>query len=436
VTDTADDDGWQRLHPLTPVLRSGRIALLLLFLLGQQGLRRETPVPPALLLVAGVVVAGAFGYVSWRVMRYRLTPTELQVESGVLTRRSRRVPLARLQSVDVVRPLFARALGLAELRLEVAGGGETEAPLSYLSDDDAQRLRVRLLDLAAGRAGQEQRDQPAEAPEQLLVAVPTWPLVASTVLGAPLVVAAAFMPVVVVAAAVGAEAAGAVVLAAVPVLLGVGSFAVRRVLAEYGFTVSDAADGLRLRHGLLETRSATIPRGRVQVVRVREPLLWRRFGWVRVEVDVAGYAAGSGDEQAATTALLPVAPKPLADALVARVLGADPPTAVAPAPTRARLLALLSWPRLRVGLDDRYLVSSSGVLATTTDVVPLAKLQSMRLRDGPWQRRLHLAHLHLDTAGRRLTGTVARHRDAAEARALLSDVAARARLARDVRTPG
>ena len=38
-------------------------------------------------------LAVTLGWVAWRAMRYRLTDTELQVESGVLTTRSRRVPL-------------------------------------------------------------------------------------------------------------------------------------------------------------------------------------------------------------------------------------------------------------------------------------------------------------------------------------------------------
>ncbi len=33
----------------------------------------------------------------------------------------------------MVRPLLAQLTGLAELRLEVVGGGKTEAPLAYLS---------------------------------------------------------------------------------------------------------------------------------------------------------------------------------------------------------------------------------------------------------------------------------------------------------------
>jgi putative membrane protein len=205
---------------------------------------------------------------------------------------------------------------------------------------------------------------------------------------------------------------------------------VQRLLNEYGFTVAESADGLRLRHGLLDTRAQTIPYGRVQTVRVREPLLWRRQGWVRVEVDVAGYAATRGEEQASTSALLPVAPRDFALALVDRVLGGALPPALAPPPARARWRVPLSVRRLRLGLDDRHVVTTSGVLTTTTHVVPLAKVQSLRLEQGPWQRRLGLASVHADTAGRRLPGAVAEHRDAAEAQVLLHDLTGLARRAR------
>ena len=433
VPGTPDEQGWVRLHPLTPLLRGARFGVVLLFLIGQQGLRQESPYAPLAVLVIGVPVGAAFAYVSWRALRYRLTATELQVESGVLTRRSRRVPLARLQAVDVVRPLFARALGLAELRLEVAGGGDTEAPLAYLSEDDAHRLRVLLLDLASGR-----RDEtsPAEAPtlaeaaEQVLVAVPPGPLIGSVLLGGPLLTAVLLVPVLLVVAAVEPSLAGGLLFGVLPLLFGVGAAAVRRVLTEYGFTVSESADGLRIRHGLLETRSATIPPGRVQLVRVREPLLWRRLGWVRVEVDVAGYAAGGGEQQATTSALLPVAPAALGSALVARILGEPLPVADRPAPDTARWRAPVQARRLRVGVDDRHVVSCYGILTRVTDVVPLAKVQSLRQLAGPWQRRLRLASLRIDTAGRRLPGTVALHRDEKEARALLEELTERARAAR------
>jgi putative membrane protein len=427
---------WVRLHPLTPLLRGGRFVLVLLALVGQQGLRDSSPGTLLLVLGIGVPAAVLVGWIAWRAMRYRVTATELQIDSGVLTRRSRRVPLARVQAVDVVTPLYARVLGLAELRLEVVGGGDAEAPLSFLAEDDAQRLRSTLLDLAAGRvAAADGTPAPPPEPDVVLVAVPTGPLVWSNLLGGPAIFVALSLLAVLVGGLLDlvldldVSFTGSAFVAGLGLLFPVGSLAVRRILSEYGFTVADSPDGLRLKHGLLETRTQTIPAGRVQAIRIREPLLWRPFGWVRVEVDVAGYSGGA-EQQSATGALLPVAPAELARALVARVLGADLPPADRPAPPRARWRAPLSWPRLATGVDGAHLVSTYGVVTTTTDVVPLRKVQSLRLTQGPWQRRLGLTSLHVDSAGRRLPGAVVLHRGDAEARALLTEVTARAQAAR------
>ena len=62
----------------------------------------------------------------------------------------------------------------------------------------------------------------------------------------------------------------------------------RRFNSEYGTVVAAAPDGLRLRSGLVQTAAETIRPGRVQAVRLVEPLVWRAFGWCRLEVDVAG----------------------------------------------------------------------------------------------------------------------------------------------------
>jgi len=423
------DSGWERLHPLTPLLRGGKFFLLLAGVMGQQGLRQDG-VPPSvlgLIALAATGVAVAAGYESWRRTGYRLTDTELQVDSGIFTRTSRRVPLARLQAVDVVRPIIGRVLGLAELRLEVVGGSSTEAPLAYLSESDAQQLRARMLTgTAAAAKGHETGAEPDAG--RVLVVVPTRTHVLSLLLAGPTVLLTVLLIAFVAAIAIDVRAVS-LALPLLGVALPAGTAVVKRFLGEYGFTVAEIEGGLRLTRGLLDTRSSSIPDGRVQTVRILEPLLWRSRDWVRVEVDVAGYAAGSGD-QTTSSALLPVAPRALGLALASRVLGASLPPAQAPVPPRARWRAPLSHRRLRIGLDDRHLVTAYGVLATTTDIVPLAKVQSLRVTSGPWQRRLGLANLHADSAGRRLRGGVARHRDGAEARALLDELAARTRAAR------
>ena len=424
---TPEHAGGSRLHPLTPLLRGGRYLLLVSAVFGQQAVRQGDGRMLLLIALAGTPLAVLAGLVSWLYTRYRIEDGELRIDSGVLIRRNRRVPLARVQSIDLVRPLLARVLGLAELRLEVVGGGSSEGRLSYLTESQALILRSHLLTLATGIAP-DPTLQPTDD-DQPLLHVPTGTLIASVLLGAPAVVLTIALLATVVTAAISRSAVVVVLITLLTGSLSVLSVSVRRVLAEYGFRVSHSPQGLRLRHGLLDTRSQTIPAGRVQALRLSQPLLWRPFGWVRVEVDVAGYG-GRQEEQAATSALLPVAPRAIAERLIAEVLGVVPPVPHARVPARARWRAPIQHSRMAYGADASHLVTTYGVFSRKTDVVPLAKAQSLRTTQGPWQRRLGLASLHLDVAGRQIRGTTARHRDAGEAAATLARLTDLARTAR------
>lgn len=408
------------MHPLTPLLRGGSYILLLAAGIGQQGVRDGDARFAGVALVVGTPLAVLAGYLSWRTTRYRVEGTELHITSGVLRKRDRRVPLPRVQSIDLVRPLAARIFGLAELRLEVVGGADSEARLSYLQEETAVRLRTSLLALASGR------EEAAEPVERSLATVPTGVLLGSMALGGPLVVALAAPLVLLAAAAFAPEAVLPIFLGMFTLLTSYVGIAVKRLLTEYGFSVSEVPEGLRLRQGLLDRRTQTIPPGRVQTIRISEPLLWRWQGWVRVEVDVAGYGA----QEAHTSTLLPVAPRAFAEALVARVLGTYLPAPTVGVLPIVRWRAPLSRRRLRIATDGRHVVSCSGFVTTTTDIVPLAKVQSLRLTQGAWQRRLGLASVHVDSAGRRLTGAVLAHRAVAEAEDLLAVLTAQARAAR------
>ncbi len=100
-----------------------------------------------------VIALGAtvLSVVSWYNTGYQVVGRELRIHEGLLWRRTRAIPLERLQAVEVVRPLLAQLTGLAELRLEVVGGGKTEAPLAFLGVAEASALRRRLLALAGPR---------------------------------------------------------------------------------------------------------------------------------------------------------------------------------------------------------------------------------------------------------------------------------------------
>ena len=163
-------------------------------------------------------------------------------------------------------------------------------------------------------------------------------------------------------------------------------------LKYFGFTVAQSPDGLRLRFGLTSHRSQTVPPGRVQAVRIERPLMWKPWGWVRVVVNVAG-ATGGEEGEDRPSVVLPVAPLPVARAVLQQVLpGIDPfDVALTSAPASARWRAPLQHRQLGVGATPTVFVTRRGWLVPKWDVVPHARTQSVRLRQGPWQRRLGLA---------------------------------------------
>jgi putative membrane protein len=137
----------------------------------------------------------------------------------------------------------------------------------------------------------------------------------------------------------------------------------------------------------------------VQGVAVVEPVLWRRLGWCRLEVDVAG--RGTGDDESRETTLLPIADLALAAALVDELV---PETTDAGADAGLVRAAPRSWPFAPIGWRYRWLrpgraraTSSTGWLRRTTSHAPHAKVQSLAVRQGPLQRRLGLATLELHT---------------------------------------
>jgi putative membrane protein len=205
----------------------------------------------------------------------------------------------------------------------------------------------------------------------------------------------------------------------------------RRFNQEYKLTVAEAPDGLRLRSGLVALTSETIRPGRVQAVRMVEPFVWRRLGWCRLEVDIAGRQRrkGEGDAQRAPLrAVLPVGSRALAEELLARIVP-DAPTDRLRPPRRALVKSPLRYRFLSFGQTDSCVVTTTGRIRRVTAWVPLAKVQSFRRVQGPVQRRLRLASIHLDTAGRSVHANL-RDRDVQEADSVLGSLVALARAAR------
>lgn len=417
---------WSRLHPVSPVVRAGRGLIGVLGVATANSAARGQPPWDAL----GVaVVAAVAGIVYWRVTRWRIHGGELQIDTGLLRRQQIRVPLTQIQGVDLIRPLVARMFGVSEVRVVLAGRGGAPARLAYIAEDHAIAVRAQLLALAHGLAP----DVPEPA-EQPIMWVPPRRIVAANLASARFALGIVFL-IAGVAVGVVEPAAIAPAFSTFFTLLLITLIAAwTQLSAEWDFKVAEAPDGLRLQSGLFQHRAETVPYGRIQAIRWVEPLLWRPFGWVRLEFDVARRRSAErsdGQTGATTRALLPVGSREQAQWLLGRVFpGAT--GELSPAlgvPARAWLRAPLARRYARFTNDATYLSCSSGRVRPSVVIVPLAKIQSLRWRQGPWSRRLRLASVYVDTAGRRYTGR-AEFRGADEAAGLIATLPDLARTAR------
>jgi putative membrane protein len=414
---------WKRLHPLSPLVRAGRaggaIVLAVVISTANRHSDNSAVVDGAVALI--IVVAGV---IRWLVTRWALDGVTLRIESGLLRRDSQQLPVARIQAVDVVRPLLARIFGLAELQIRLAGSSSSNGRLAYLPEQEALDLRARLLATHHGV-------DPAtpEPPQQVVAEVPTGRLVGSVIFSGAVVLVPSVIALVLL---IRVSSTAAVIFgsAFATYALGFLQGVWRRISTQYGFVVADAPDGIRISRGLLGTVAETIPVRRVQAVRLVEPLFWRLFGWCRLEVDVAGGTGREGRGRSATSikSLLPVGSHQVAQLLVTTVIpGALPPSSAPP--RRARFKAPLSYHFLAAGHNDVLAVAVTGRVRKTTTWVPLVKAQSVRRIQGPIQRRLGLATVHLDAAGRRVRAEW-RDRTVEEADDLMDDLAALSRAAR------
>ena len=431
---------WRRLHPLSPVVRFGRV---LIGVLGvavasfaeQPGTRHDRGLPISVIVYLSLLVLGGIGgVISWLVTRWRIADGNLQIETGLIRRQSLRIPLARIQAVDVISPLSGRFLGLAEVRVVSAGRGAEHGRLAYLTAAQAPVVRARLLALAHGLE--------AGTPEP--AALPLLHVQNGLLLPALLMRSHVLAPFLIAIAAVAAIAAAPVIapgaLGSVVTVLVVSGLGVARAFNEdFDFAISEAGDGVRLDRGLLQRRHETIPYGRIQAVRVVEPLFWRAFGWARLEVDVARQSVSreaDRDAQQVARTLIPVASRDQALWLLARVMPdahPNPPPDAGP-PSRARRKAPLSFHFLAAWFGQRYVYARTGRVQVSTIIVPLVKVQSVRLKSGPLQRAFHVATLDVDTAGRRWQAS-ARCRDEHEAVEMMRHISERARLSRRVPPP-
>ena len=429
--------------------------------------------------LGGAVVG--LSYVGWKHRFYELSTDELTVGAGWLIRSRRTARLDRVQAVDVNRGPLARIFGLAELKVEAAGGLGSDLAVRYLSVADCEDLRRRVLAGAAqqraapvhapgwseipgpahqpGSAyqqgqpfsqGQPEHGDRAGAPEQEILLdgpLPPSRLAGSVLLRSlPIVVPGVVGFVLVVVLTTSASrlfvsdnspafmvAVVAALMAGSMLMFVVMTVPVARMWSAWktfhGFTLTDDPHSGRLfvKAGLTTTRRQTIPLRRIHALQLTEPFLWRQAGWSRLDSTIAGYGEKPG---AVSTTLLPVAPNERADAIVDRILaemtrGAGRQVeAQWGSPQRARWVSPVDWRQQIVTVTPRALVLRSGRFTRQRVEVPWARIQGYTVVVGPIARRLQLVSVVINLVPGPVSA-VAVELDPADAAQLISWLQAR-----------
>lgn len=356
IDDAAVDPAQeQRLHPwswlfvLLMQMRQFLLPLVALLVFGNRGDRDEMWSYAAAVVVIAVLVGVSI--LQFLTYRYRIGRDGISVRSGVVSRNRREIPFARIHNVVVHQNPLHRLFGVAELRLESAGGARPEAEMRVLKLSQALALeqlvrhRGQAPAVPTAATAEVAAATPPRGDDAVLLRLSPWDVVRIGLLSN--------RGWVVVLAALGAtmqlfprgtmsdaieygsrQAFGYAshlhpatwvwaLLALVAVL---GFWVLLRVfsvalalLRYYGFQLSEHERRLTVVSGLLTRLRSSVARRRIQAWTLRESPLQR---WARrrhLRIDIAAGAAVE-NERRDLRELAPLATPEACDALVRHLL--------------------------------------------------------------------------------------------------------------------
>jgi len=468
-----------RLHPLTiafSLLKAARgiIPAMSLLFFGNK-------VYGFMLLMAVVASTVATALARYFSFTYRIEGNELITQHGILERKQRSIPLERIQEIRVEQGVLHRVFDVVDAKIETGGGGGVEASLSVLSRSEVERLRRAVFE----RAARIRSDAGAGRGEERVAAAPGRVIIRRLGLKDLVLIGLTTNHLISALALAGAiwnfaedllqdsfykraqetlyressrffmrDAAPAVALALAValavILIGMIFSTAVAIIRFYGFTLSLSGEDIHRRYGLLTRRSSSLPRRRIQVLKIEEKLFRRLFGLATLRADTSGGQRDNEDDDSGRDVLLPITRRRAVDPLLTIFFpdfDAGPTEgaggvewrrvsrlAVRRGAIRGAVVCALAaailfvanwriaalWPlallplvyfisvanyrNLGYTLSGRYFCARRGWAGRSTHVVPIDKIQAVEVRQSPLDRRLGLATLSVDTAGQAYTG--------------------------------
>lgn len=306
--------------------------------------------------------------------RYRYEESELVIRSGLVFRKERHIPYARIQNIDAVQNVLHRLLRVVEIRIETAGGSTAEATMSVLPVSALSAMRERVFAerhahgvAVVGGQADASGDGTSVAAETVASVQATgapsgrrllkldvrelmlcgfienrgavliaagfgvvWELglfdrLMTPVFGQPMTgrgVMRNFARSLITNATVSWERIALTLAAFIGVLLLIRVFSMAwAVVRLYGFTATLVDDDARSEFGLLTRVAQTIPLRRIQAVSVREGPLHRFFKRVAVRLSTAGGRLDQQDANADREYIAPILRRAALDDFVRAMVG-------------------------------------------------------------------------------------------------------------------
>lgn len=451
----------RRLHPMSWLfvliqqLRQFILPILVLFLFGR-GDRND---------LWGLVTICILGAISlWRYYTYRFSIGEdsLQIRSGLLERSLRQIPFARIHNVGLHQTLLHRIFGVAEVRLESAGGIKPEADMRVLKLEDALALEALVRRRSgAAAAGSAAQGAPSDA-NDVLYTLSYADIVRAGLIsnrgmlavGGAFAALAQFSPDLIekilrmlaygMFGVVESYGRGHEAFAVLAMIIGfvvmVRLFSVAIALLQYsGFRLEEHGRRLTLERGLFTRLRTSTPRRRIQSWALREGMLHRLFHRRTLEVSTAVLDNGSHGQPRSLREIAPVALPERCDELIRLLAPRIRWPIVEWRPLHRWMVWRLFVPRLLItvavaglgwyrfgvlgavlvalwvpwaayiswqdarhagyAIDDTLIAIRNGWWNRKWRFAEIDKLQAIRIGQSPLERVMGMATLLLDTAG-------------------------------------
>ena len=270
----------------------------------------DNPIISVIAVTAILFFSLFFRWLSWIRFRYYIGEHDVRIESGILSRTARSIPYERIQDVSIEQKPLARIFSLGEVKFESGGGDGDDAKLSFVSVEEANRLREVVKAHKSGvviAAGVEENVEHVDAPpifsmdgkRVFIFGLYSFSLVIFAVLGGMAQQFDFLLPFeiwdfkhwigiaedrgVSVDNLNGIGWTARIILALIAlgslIFIGLGTGVIRTLLREHGFRLERTAKGFRRRRGLLTLTDVVMPAHRVQAAVIQTGPIRKRRDW-------------------------------------------------------------------------------------------------------------------------------------------------------------